>query len=166
MSPLRIIEATLTSEGQPGFKTPEEAIYFSNSIDRKRQHDDMALSVGRIIRAVDWCDDYFRLYLDNDKLLQFGCAQNVVDVTVSDDQPSPVVDGPTTQEVVLVRLNSKEINWNRGELMRTLRGKAVDRIQMGQSGLFLYVTNVGILGINVLIDRLAGRPFLFWEMVD
>jgi hypothetical protein len=163
---LKTIEATLPSESEPAFKTPGEAIDFSKSIDRTHHHNDMALCIGQIIRARDWRDDSFDLHLDNHKVLQFGCAQNVVDVIIGDDQPNTVVGGPQTQEVVLVRLKGKEIHWKRDELMRALRGNAVYRIQMGQSGLFLYVTNVGILAVSVLIDRSTGRPFLFWEMVD
>jgi hypothetical protein len=162
----RTIEATLPSESEPAFRTPGEAVDFSKSIDRTRHHDDMALCVGRIIWAVDWRDDSFSLHLDNHKVLQFGCAQNVVDVIIGDDQPNTVVGGPQTQEVVLVHLNGREIHWKRDELMRALQGNTVDRIQMGKTGLFLYVKNVGILAVNVLIDRSTGRPFLFWEMVD
>ena len=163
---LRTIEATLPSESEPGFKTPAEAIEFSKSIDRTRRPNGIDLCIGQIIRTTDWRDDSFDLHLDNHKVLRFGCAQNIVDVIIGDDQPNTVVDGPQTLEVVLVRLKGKEIHWKRDELMRALRGNAVNRIQIGQSGLFLYVTNVGILAVNVLIDRSTGRPFLFWEMVD
>jgi len=163
---LKAIDATLPSESEPAFETPGEAINFSKSIDRTRHHDDVDLCVGRIIRAADWRDDSFSLHFDNLKVLQVDCAQNVVDVIIGDDPPNTVVGGPQTQQVVLVRLKGKEIHWKRDELMRALRGNAVYRIQMGQSGLFLYVTNVGILAVSVLIDRSTGRPFLFWEMVD
>ena len=163
---LRIIEATLPSESEPAFETPGEAIEFSKFIDRTRHHTDMASCVGRIIRAADWRDDSFSLYLDNHKVLQFGCAEYGVDVIIGDDPPSTVVGGPRTQEIVLVRLKNKEIYWKRDELMRALPSHAVDRIQMGQSGLFLYVTKIGIVAVSVLIDRSTSRPFLFWEMVD
>ena len=117
---LKTIEATLPSESEPAFKTPGEAIDFSKSIDRTHHHNDMALCIGQIIRARDWRDDSFDLHLDNHKVLQFGCAQNVVDVIIGDDQPNTVVGGPQTQEVVLVRLKGKEIHWKRDELMRAL----------------------------------------------
>jgi hypothetical protein len=160
---LKTIEATLPSESEPSFKTPGEAIDFAKSIDRARRPDGLALCIGQIIRAVDWRDDAFNLHLDNHKVLQFGCAKNVVDVIINDDQPNTVVGRPQTQDVVMVRLKGKEIHWKRGELMRALGGNAVSRIQMGQSGIFLYVKNVGILSVNVLIDQSTGRPFLFWN---
>jgi hypothetical protein len=163
---LKTIEAILPSESEPAFKTPGEAIDFSKSIDRTRRPNGMDLCIGQIIRTTDWRDDSFDLDLGNHKVVRFGCAKNIVDVIIGDDQPNAVVDGPQTLEVVLVRLKGREIHWKRDELMRALRGNAVDRIQMGQSGLFLYVTNVGILAVNVLVDRSTGHSFLFWEMID
>jgi hypothetical protein len=163
---LNAIDATLPSESESAFATPEEAIEFSKSVDRARHRDEMDLCVGPIIRAADWRDDRFSLHFDNHKVLQVGCAQNVVDVIIGDDPPNTVVAGPRTQEVVSVRLKGKEIHWKRDELMRALRGNAVYRMQMSQSGLFLYVTNIGILAVNVLINRSTGHPFLFWRMVD
>ena len=65
-----------------------------------------------------------------------------------------------------VQLDGEAFHWNRGELMRTLEGNTIQRIQAGQTLFFLYVANVGILMINVLIDRLTGRPFLYWELTD
>jgi hypothetical protein len=162
----KTIEASFPSESEPGFKTPGEAIDFATSIDRARRPDGMALCIGQIIRRADWRDDAFNLHLNNHKVLQFGCAKNVVDIVIGDDQPNTVVGGPQTQDVVLVQLKGKEIHWKRGELMRALQGNAFSRIQKGQSGLFLYVKNVGILWVNVLIDQSTGRPFLFWEMSD
>jgi hypothetical protein len=163
---LKTIEASFPSESEPGFKTPGEAIDFAKSIDRARRPDGMALCIGQIIRAVDWRDDAFDLHLDNHKVLQFGCAKNVVDVIIGDDPPNTVVDGPQIQDAVLIRLKSGEIHWKRGELMLALQGNTFSRIQMARSGLFLYVKNVGILSVNVLIDQSTGRPFLFWEMSD
>ena len=163
---LKTIEAALPSESEPAFKTLEEAIAFSKYIDRKRHHNDIDLFIGQIIREADWRDDSFGLHLDNHKVLQFGCGQYVVDVIIGDDQPNTVGGGQQTPEAVLVRLKGKEIHWKRGELILALRGNAIHRIQMGQSGLFLYITNVGILSVNVLIDRSTELPFLFWEMVD
>jgi hypothetical protein len=156
---LNAIEAILPSESEPAFATPEEAIEFSKSIDRARHRDEMDLCVGPIIRAADWRDDGFSLNFDNHKVLQVGCAQNVVEVIIGDDPPNTVVAGPQTREVVLVRLKGKEIHWKRDELMRALRGNAVYRMQMSQSGLFLYVTNVGI-SCGECPDRSFNRPSL------
>jgi hypothetical protein len=50
--------------------------------------------------------------------------------------------------------------------MQALRGNAIRRIQMSQTGLFLYVANVGIVAVNVLIDRKLNRPFFFWDLTD
>ena len=63
-------------------------------------------------------------------------------------------------------MSGKDILWKRAELMQALRGNAIRRIQMSQTGLFLYVANVGIVAVNVLIDRKLNRPFFFWDLTD
>lgn len=80
--------------------------------------------------------------------------------------PSNGASAPRAQDAVFVRLDDQAFYWNRGELMRALEGNAVQRIQAGQTLFFLYVASVGILMINVLINRLTGRPFLYWELTD
>ena len=163
---METIEAIFPLNVEPGFNTPEEAIAFSKSIAHERHNENISSCIGRLIRFACWREDAVLLHLDNSKVLHFGCAQNVVDLTIEDDVTSNVPGGSRTQEIVLVRLAGREIYWRRGEMIRALDGNTVRRIQPSQSGFFLYVTNVGILTIDMLIDRLTGRPFLFWGLTD
>ena len=138
---LETIEAAYPPTTEPSFTTPESAITFSK------------------------CRDEFRLHLDNRKILRVACAQNRVDVTVEDYVSTDLPCGSATPAMVLLRFSHREILWRRGGLMESLRGHAFRRIQMSQTGLFLYVANI-ILWVNILIDRQSGRPFLFWELTD
>jgi len=162
---LETIEAAYPPTMEPSFTTPESAITFSKSIDRARSNNEWSSCIGRVIDSVEWCRDEFRLHLDNRKILRVACAQNRVDVTVEDYVSTELPSGSAAPAMVLLRFSHREIPWRRGELMESLRGHAVRRIQMSQTGLFLYVANI-ILWVNILIDRQSGRPFLFWELTD
>ena len=162
---LETIEAALPPTTEPTFTTPESAITFSKSINRARSKNEWSSCIGRVIDSVEWCRDEFRLHLDNRKILRVGCAQNRVDVTVEDYLSTDLPCGSATPAIVLLRFSHREIRWRRGELMESLKGHAVRRIQMSQTGLFLYVANI-ILSVNILIDRQSGRPFLYWGLTD
>lgn len=159
---LDILEATSPLMGEPGFKTLSEAVDFSKAVDAGRRNDGVTSCIEQIIESVDCDDEALCLHLKNQQFLQFRCEQNIVDVTIENGAPTR----DKTREAVLIRLGGREFVWKRDELMQALKGNAVRRIQMGQCGAFLYVANVGILWINVLINSLSGRPFLFWELTD
>src|ERR1700726_1879891 len=101
---LKTIEADFPSTMEPGFTTPPEAIRFSKSVDSARDSEEISSCIGRIVNAVEWRGDYFRLHLDNGKVLHVGCARNGVDLTIDDDLSSNVPRGPQIPDVVLVRL--------------------------------------------------------------
>jgi hypothetical protein len=161
-----IIEATFPPDREPTFATPSEAIAFSKSIHRARGGERWSSCIGRVIGAVDWAADCVALHLDNLKVLHVGSAENRVVLKIEDDLASNVPSAPHPPGAVLLRLSGKDILWKRAELMQALRGNAIRRIQMSQTGLFLYVANVGIVAVNVLIDRKLNRPFFFWDLTD
>jgi hypothetical protein len=72
----------------------------------------------------------------------------------------------STPETSLLHLSGSEIQWNRAEILRSLEGKTIQRVQFGQTGAFLEVSDIGILSLNLLLDKRTGRPFLFWELSD
>jgi hypothetical protein len=159
------IEATFPPVEEPVFEMPDEAIDFSKSIDRARQINDLPSCIGRTIQAADWSDDSLSLCLDNHKVLHFRCVKNQVTVTI-DDHASDILIHTRIPDTVLLRLDGREIVWNRGKFIQKLTGKSFSRIQMSRSGSFLYVEDIGIVAVYVLIDCSTGRPFLFWEPTD
>jgi hypothetical protein len=163
---LETIEAASPSASEPAFTTPGEAIRFSQSIDLKRRNANITLCIGQLIVSTDSNNESLCLHLENQKSLQFRCEQNLVDVTVEDGVRQSIAVKPPAQAAVAIRLGGREFLWKRGDLIQALQGNAICRIQMGQSGAFLYVANVNILAINVLINCLTGRPFLFWDLTD
>lgn len=164
---LENIEAMIPLENEPtGFKTPHEAIAFSQALNRARRNGDIDSCIGQVIDAVDWCDDAFMLQLNNRKVLHLRCERNVVDLAVRDDVPKDFKDGSRTPEVVSVRLGDQEFIWKRGELLRGLPGNTLYRVHASQFGFLLYVTKTGILATDVFIDCLRSRPFLFWTPTD
>jgi len=163
---LDIIEAAFPPVGEPSFGTPEEAIVFSKFIAATRESENVAPCIGSLIRFADWSDDAIFLQLDNGKTLHFRCERYVVELTIEDSAPSKGASESQAPKAVLVQLGDQPFHWNRDELLRALEGNPISRIQAGQTLFFLYVSNVGILMINVLINRSTGCPFLFWEMTD
>src|SRR5262245_45885611 len=163
---METIDAVFPVNVEPAFATPSEAIAFSKYIARVREVDGVASCIGRLVRCSDWREDAMFLHLENGKILHFRCAGHVVDLKIEDGWQFDVAVESRTSDVALVRLAAHEIHWKRGELIRTLENNAVLRIHASATGFFLYASSVGIVWISVLVNRLAGRPFLFWELTD
>jgi hypothetical protein len=163
---VKIIEAVFPASLEPAFDTAEEAISFGQEISAERCNADIASCFGNTIRSTYWSDDILELYLGNNKVLRFTCAQYVVNVAAEVYRLENMAGKIATQGNVVIHLARKEILWKRSEMIESLVGHTLRRIHASQTGLFVYVTNFGILALNVLINRVSGVPFLFWEPSD
>lgn len=162
---VEIIEAAFPVKDEPTFCTAEAAISYSKKVDQERRNIDETLYVGRHIVFADYQDSILELHLDNGKILVFQCVQNSVDIKVEDTKYNHEFTQSYPENAVMIMLAGKEINWNK-HTIQSLVGNAVKRIQLSQHGCYLYVTNVGILLLEILINTRSNQPFLFWEMTD
>ena len=163
---LQAVEVSFPPMAEPVFKTPEEAIAFSVSIDRALRHPRISECIGQKIRSAWWRDDAIFLCLENEMTLHFGYAERAVDLMIEESVSSNVVGESQSLEITLIFLSGQESRWERNKLIKALEGNSVYRIQAIQSGYFLYVTDVDILWITYIINRATRRPFLYWDSVD
>ena len=164
---MQTIDSRTTAFDEPTFDNPEAAIRGASQINAARQRPDYLPHKGRTIKSVDFCDDAFRLNLDNGKSLCFGFVGDVVDVTVGDDLPSAPLGPTALADTVVVRLhNGHEYVWERREIIQSLAGNVFQNIFYGRSILFLYVSNIWILMLFRSTDINSGLPFLKWSVTD
>src|SRR5262249_28598823 len=124
---------------EPEFKTPTEAIRFSQSHPKVRYSDEVASCVDRVIISLDWFDKYLNFYLGDNILLNFYCNNNVVHVGVK-----PVIgrqpDRPR-EDAILLRFGDKKSLWKKRKIESALCGNRIRAIQPTKSWYFLDVEN-------------------------
>jgi hypothetical protein len=167
---LEAIEVTFPYASEPVFKTLEEAMASSVSIDRQCSTSDIASYEGQTIRFAGWCDEAIFLRLENAKVLHFQYTELAVELTIEADVPNDLMNEVRAQEVVLIFPSGHRMIWEKDRLIKSLQGKLVRRISAAQAGYFLYVTgadkNTEILWIDFVTDRITKRPLLYWGLTD
>jgi hypothetical protein len=165
---MQTIEARSISSKEPSRGTPTAAIGFAKSFDQQHQQLGIEACVGSIIQEVQWNDDAFRIHLDNGQIIQFEYIIDVVGYSFYEDAPDAPFIRSGMDDVVLVQLEGSNFVWNRGDLMRGLRGHKFHKIFVTPMpfGLFLYGSSFGILRVSAMENVRTGRSFLLWSESD
>jgi hypothetical protein len=149
-----------------GFSTPEQAIAFELAQANAHHDNKIELCIGRQVVSVKYRESGFAMRFENGKILELKCSDFGVSFSIEDGDASRLEIEEMPRDSIIVRLGNKESIWRRGEILLSLVGTKLRRLHQVDPSIFLEFSDIGILSVNILINRASQRPFLFWGYSD
>lgn len=163
---MEIIEITLLPWGEPTFHTAEEAIAYAKTHNDLLQTDDLFECAEHEIVSVRWNDCGVEIFLDNSKIIQFRCEGSALRFGVSDVPLSSVNEENTLGDVALLRIGSRNVTWNRANMLNGFIGKIFRKVHLSKSHALIYVRGMPLIAFSVFVMQKNGNPFLYWGESD
>jgi hypothetical protein len=120
---LETIEAVSVRPDGPEFATPGEAIAYARRMWNRTPHnDDLTTYLGRRITSIDCGDRELQLRLEEGTTLQFRVVDETIDLRVLGAETETPPPDSSMSDAVFIRLGEQHFLWERGDLVRSLRG--------------------------------------------
>ena len=153
----KIIAGALTWR-EASYHSPEEAIAAV-----KRRDGLIRLFEGPAVDCVLGHDTGVRLCLDNGDMIDIRCRDDgVVDYTVHTAPGPEFRYDRTIEDSILIEFPDLTYIWDRKGLIGGLKERKLRALVTRPGSILLYADRVEPILFSAVLDKGAGKPFLFW----